>query len=59
MILSDSVQNSSKNKVKMKRKERRMAKVIGGVILVLLSVCGIIYVVNFPYGHTTINKTKK
>lgn len=43
----------------MKRKERRMAKVIGGVILVLLSVCGIIYVVNLPYSHTTIDPNEK
>ena len=43
----------------MKRQERRMAKVIGCVILVLLSVCGIIYAVNSPYRHTTIYPNEK
>lgn len=43
----------------MKRNKRRMPKVIGCVILVLLSVCGIIYVVNSPFMHTTIYPNEK
>lgn len=43
----------------MKRNKRRMAKVIGGIVLVLLCVCGIIYVVNSPYRSTTIYPNEK
>lgn len=43
----------------MKRNKIRMAKAIAIVVLVLLSVCGIIYVVSSPYIHTTIYPNEK
>lgn len=43
----------------MKRDKKRITKVIGIVVLSLLSACGIIYVVNSPYRHTTIYPNEK